>query len=82
MSSTSSETTLYADANVPFKEIFHGKLGGHQGLIKYLEYRQSQLSHLISSNSLSEDDTSRAFLGIAAMREAMGLISLLKIKPV
>ncbi len=80
MSSTSSEPTLYADANVPFKEIFHGKFGGHLGLIRYLENRQSQMSRLFTADETSDDDKQRILLGISAMREAIGLISMLKLK--
>jgi hypothetical protein len=82
MSFTSSEPTLYADADVPFKEIFHGKFGGHFGLIKYLENRQNQLSVMFTMDETSDTEKQRILLGITAMREAINLISLLKKKPV
>jgi hypothetical protein len=81
---TSSETgqTVYADADIPFKDIFNGKHGGHQGMIKYLESRQNQLSRHLSDDCVSEPDKQRVLLGISAMREAINLIGVLKKKPV
>ena len=80
--SSTPSPTLYADADVPFRDIFNGKLGGHMGLIKYLENRQIQLTRQLSQDVISEADKQRILLGVSAMREAINLIGLLKKKPV
>ena len=83
MSISSQSATIYADADVSFRDIFSkGKLGGRQGLIKYLEFRQNQLTRSLSDGTLDEAKKASVMIGIAAMRGAINLVDLLGKKPV
>lgn len=82
MSTLTQSPTLYADAGVAFRDIFsNGKLGGRQGLVKYLESRQSQLTRQLSDDTLDDVARSSLLLAVTAMREAINLIDLLSKKP-
>lgn len=74
------DNSIYASASVPFSEIFEGKLGGTNGLSKYLETRLNQLTRHLGNEDIEEADRMRLLAGIAAMRETANVIKLLVLK--
>ncbi len=82
MSTESSLQLIYASAGIKFEEIITGgKLGGPDGLERYLETRQKQLARRLDSVDLADDERDSLLLAISAMREGVDLVGLLRLLP-
>lgn len=75
--------SIYYGADCAFHEILHGgRLGGARGLSRYLRYRLNELSRRLTEDDTTESEKNRILAAMAAMTDALILISMLTSKTI